>query len=133
MLLTFVAFSKIYISEVWYFISPCTDPVNPIFAVVVRIYKFKFLIKLFFLITTVAIITEKLPFSYFYGNHCQGNKFLHENNAIYQSKLSLKKWSQTYKESSRKVVIKIKIFFPIVMAKNDQQVQIPSKVIFLDF
>ena len=79
---------------------------------------FKFLTKLFFLVATVAMLTEKLPFSYFHCNHFQGNKFLHENNAVYQSKLSLKKWSQTDKESSRKVVIKVHIFFPTVMTKT---------------
>ena len=80
--------------------------------------RFKFLIKLFFLVTTVAIITEKLLFCYFYGNHSQENKFLHENNAAYQSKLSLKKRSQTDKESPRKVVIKVHILFLIVMVKK---------------
>ena len=80
--------------------------------------RFKFLIKLFFLVTTVAIITKKLLFCYFYGNHSQRNKFLHENDAAYQSKLSLKKWSQTDKESPRKVVIKVHILFLIVMVKK---------------
>ena len=73
---------------------------------------------LFFLVATFAMITDKLPFHYFHGNHCQGNKFLHENNAVHQSKLSLKKWSQTYKESSRKIIIKVHIFFPIVITKT---------------
>ena len=73
--------------------------------------------KLYLRVATVAMITEKLSFSYLHGNHYQGNKFLHENNAAYQSKLSLKKWSQTDKESSTKVVIKVHILYPIVMAK----------------
>ena len=64
------------------------------------------------------MITEKLPFSYFLGNHCQGNEFLHENNVAYQSKLALRKWSETDKESSRKVDINLHIFFPIVMMKT---------------
>ena len=80
--------------------------------------RFKFLIKLFFLVTTVAIITDKLLFSYFYGNYPQENNFLHEDNAVYQSKLSLKKWSQTDKDSPRKVVIKVHILFLIVMTKK---------------
>ena len=74
--------------------------------------------KLFFLVATVAMITEKLLFSNFHGNHCQRNKFLHENNAAYQSKLFLKKWSQMDKESSAKVVIKVRILFPIVITKT---------------
>ena len=80
--------------------------------------RFKFLTELFFLVTTVVMITEKLPFSYFHGNHCQGNRCLHENNAAYQSKLSLKKYRQTDKESSRRVVIKVHILFPIVMTET---------------
>ena len=62
---------------------------------------------LFFLVAAVAMITEKLSFPYFYDNHCYGNKFLHQDSAAYQSKLSLKKLSQTDKEFSRKSVIKV--------------------------
>ena len=51
--------------------------------------------------------TEKLSFSYLHCNHCYENKTLHENSVAYQSKLSLKKWSQKDEESSRKPVIKI--------------------------
>ena len=68
----------------------------------------------FFLAATVAMITEKLPFSYINGNHCQGNKFLHENYAAYQSKLNLKKWGQIDAEFSRRDVIKLYLC-PIVM------------------
>ena len=74
--------------------------------------------KFFFLVATVVMITDKLPFSYFHGNHCKGKKFLHEEDAAYQSKLSLKKWSQTSKEYSRKVVIKVHILFLILMTKT---------------
>ena len=74
--------------------------------------------KLFLPVATTAMITEKLPFSYFHGNHCQGSEFLHKNNAAYQFKLSLKKWNQTDKEPSRKVAIKVHIYFPIVMKKT---------------
>ena len=80
--------------------------------------KFKFLTKLFFLVATFAMITEKLRFSYFYGNHCQGNKFLYENNETYRSKLHLEKWSQTDIEFSRKVTMKVHIPFLIVMTKT---------------
>ena len=80
--------------------------------------RLEFLTKLFFLVATVAMITEELSFSYFHGNHYQGNKFLHEDNAAYQSKASLKKWSQTDKESSKIVVIKVHVLFPIVMRKT---------------
>ena len=43
-----------------------------------------------FLLGTSAMITEKLPFPNF--------QFLYQNNAAYQSELSLKKWSQTDKD-----------------------------------
>ena len=84
------------------------------------------MIKLFFLIATVAMITEKLSFSYFYGNHCQGNKFIHENNAAYQPKLSQlinpnylwKNGVKHEKNSQKKVFIKAHILFPIVMTKT---------------
>ena len=76
------------------------------------------MIKLFLLVATFAITNEKLPFSYPYGNHYQGNKFVPGNNAAYQSKILQKKWIQANKESSRKVVIKVHILFPIVMAKT---------------
>ena len=89
--------------------------------------------KLSFLVATVAMITEKFPFSYFHGQHCQGNKFLHENNAIYQSKLSLKKWSQTDKESSGKVVVKVHNFFPIVTTKTAATVSKLIKSYFSGF
>ena len=62
--------------------------------------------KLFLLVATVAMITENLLSSYFHGNHFYRKKVLHEN-AAYQSKLSLKKWSQANKEFSREVVIKL--------------------------
>ena len=92
-----------------------------------------FLTKLSFLVATAAMITEKLSFSYFYGNHCQGNKFLDENNAAYQCKLSLKKWSQTDQESWRKVVIKVHILFPIVMKKTTATGSKHIKSYFRDF
>ena len=65
------------------------------------------MMKLFFLVATVTMKTEKLSFSYFHCNHCYENKTLHENNVAYRSKLSLKKWSQKDEESSRKPAIKI--------------------------
>ena len=63
----------------------------------------------------------------------QGNKFLHKNNEAYQSKLSLKKWCQTDKESSRKVIIKLHILFPIVMTKTAATGSKPIKSYFPGF
>ena len=102
--LTFAPFFKKFtFLRLRYFISPCTDPINQIFPVVVKSIRFKFLMKLFFLVGAVAMITEKLCFSYFHGNHCQRNRFVLENNAAYQSKLSLKKWSKQIKNSQENV------------------------------
>ena len=40
-----------------------------------------------FLLVTVPMITGKVFFSFFHGNHCQGNKFFQHNHAAYQSNL----------------------------------------------
>ena len=64
---------------------------------------------LFFFVATVAMISEKLPFSYFLFNHCCGNKFLHEHNVAHQSKLSLAKRNQKDKESPENLAIKVYI------------------------
>ena len=50
---------------------------------------------------------EKASFSYLHGNHCQGNKFFHHNNSAYQSKLSLKKWSETDRNYSKVILTKV--------------------------
>ena len=60
--------------------------------------------ELFFLIVTIALMTKKMYFSCLHGNHCQGNKFLQQNYAAYQSKISLIKLIQTDKDYSRKTV-----------------------------
>ena len=60
---------------------------------------------LFFFVATVAMISEKLPFSNFLCNHCCGNKFLHENNVAHQSKLSLEKRNQKDRESSGNICL----------------------------
>lgn len=52
-------------------------------------------------------MTEKWSFSYFHGNHCQGNKFIHQDNAANQFELIPEKRSQTDKEFSRKFFIKV--------------------------
>ena len=120
--------------RLWYFISPCTDPINPILAVVVWIYEIQIFDKtFFFLVAAVAMITERLPFFYFHDNHCQGNKFLLENNTSYQSKLSLKKRNQTDKESSREVVIKVHTLFLIVMTKTAAKISKHIKSYFSEF
>lgn len=88
------------------------------FSLVISIHKIQ-VDEFFSLAAIVATISEKLSFSYFHGN-------LYENNAAYQSKLSLKIFSFTDKDSSRKFFIKklFMLFFPIVMT---QTVAIGSK------
>ena len=49
-----------------------------------------FLMNHFFLLAIVAMITEKMYFSYFHGNLCQG-KIPSSNHAAYQSRLTFKK------------------------------------------
>ena len=69
-------FLKIYIFDVAFFLSS-TYPVNAFFfSVVFRIYINHAFEEAFFLIETVAIMTENVLFSCFQSNHCQGNKFL---------------------------------------------------------
>ena len=59
--------------------------------------RFKVLMKLFFLVATVAMITEKLPFFYFYRfRFCEKNPW--RNNAAINQK-----WSQTDTEFSKKL------------------------------
>ena len=59
-------------------------------------------------------------------------KFLHENNAAYQS---LKRWNQADKESPRKFIIKVYIAFPILTTKTaaTESKYIKKKNIFLNF
>ena len=47
-----------------------TFPLNSIFSVVTRIYKTHVFNEAFFLFATFAMITEKVYFSCFHGNHC---------------------------------------------------------------
>ena len=70
-------FLKIYIFDVAFFLSS-TCPVNAFFffSVVFRISINHAFEEAFFLIETVAIMTENVLFSCFQSNHCQGNKFL---------------------------------------------------------
>ena len=85
-----------------------------------------------FVLATNAMVTEKLPFSYFYGNQCQRNKFLHQNypqfkiKTIPQSRLSLErsrtkqewnsgKWNQVDKGHLRKIVLVAVSFAPLLM------------------
>ena len=71
MFLTFAPFfSKFTFSRLQYFMSPQTDSIRPSLALVVGIYKIQVFDKAFFLVATIAMITEKLPFCYFYSNHC---------------------------------------------------------------
>ena len=55
------------------------------------------------------MITEKATFSSFHSYDCKRNKFFHKNYATYQSKLSLKKWSQT--EATQKKLLQRYIFY----------------------
>ena len=69
--LTFVIFfKKLTFLRLWHFISPYSDPMNSIFAVVDRISKIQFLKKFFSHVAAVATITEKLTFFCLHGNHC---------------------------------------------------------------
>ena len=58
------------------------------FSVVACAYMIHVFDEAFFLLEIVAMITEKMYFSYFYGNICQ---IPSSNYAVYQSRLSLKK------------------------------------------
>ena len=49
------------------------------------------------------MVTERLPFSYFHGNKCYGNKFLHQNHPTYQSKLSQKSGMNQIKTTQKKL------------------------------
>ena len=70
MLLSFVYFfKKITPLRLWHFISPHSDPNNPIFVVVVWIRKVKFFEVVLFLVARIAIITEELLCFCFHGNH----------------------------------------------------------------
>ena len=59
--------------------------------------RFILLMKYFFFFATAAVMTEIVSFSHFHNNHCYGPKFLQHDYSAYQSKLSLKKWSQLSK------------------------------------
>ena len=73
-----------------HFISPSTYPVNSIFSVVVCIYKNRVFDEAFLLLAIVAMITEKMYFSYFHGNLCR-RKIPSSNHVAYQSRQSLEK------------------------------------------
>ena len=61
--------------------------------------------KNFVLVATVALITEKLSFSFFYGSHCKENKFLHQNIQLIKPNYLRK--NETDKELSRKIVMNV--------------------------
>ena len=63
-------------------------------------YKIHVFDEAFFLLAIVAMITEKMSFSYFHGNLCQG-KMSSSNHAAYQSRLSLRKMESTEKNLSQ--------------------------------
>ena len=90
-------FRKMYFFEVvWFYLAQYLSNQIKIFSD--SSMRFLFLIKNIFLITTIAMITEKLCFSYFDDNYCQGDKFLHQIMQLIQSKLSLKNGVKEIKE-----------------------------------
>ena len=77
-------FSKYTFLRLRHFVSTCNDTINPIFQWQSKYIRFKFQMKYFLLITTVGLVSEKKLF-FFHSNYCQGNKFLYQNYAAYQS------------------------------------------------
>ena len=57
------------------------------------------------------MITENVAYSSFHSNHCKGSKFFYDNHAAYQSKLSLKHWSQT-DDDYLKILLQRLMFYP---------------------
>ena len=88
--LTFEFFSKCTFLRLRHFISCSTYPFNSFFSEVVWIYKNHVFDEAFFLLAIVAMITEKMYFSYFHGNICK-RKIPLLNHTAYQSSLSLEK------------------------------------------
>ena len=60
-------------------------------------YKIHDFDRAFFYLATVAMITESMNFSASVATIVNGNKFFHHNYGAYQSKLSMKKWSEADK------------------------------------
>ena len=67
---TFGLFSKYTFLMLQHFILPTAYPVNSIFSVVVCIYTIHGFDEVFFLLAIIAMITEKISFSYFHGILC---------------------------------------------------------------
>ena len=91
-------FLKIHIFEVVIFFPRLVltqSTQSTIFSVVGRVYNIHIFDEACTpLLVTIPMKTGKECISCFHGNHCQGNKFLHHNHVVYQSKfLSLKNWS----------------------------------------
>ena len=103
---TFGFFSKCTFLRLQHFICPSTYPINSIFSVVVCIYKIRVFDEVFFLLAIVAMITEKMYFSYLHGNLLLGkNLFIKscslsihtilENNGIRWIRSTAEKLSQS--------------------------------------
>ena len=90
MFLNFGFFSKCIFFRLRDFVSPSTYPINSIFSVVVCIYKNHDFDEVFFVFAIVAMVSEKMYFSYFRGNLFK-RKIPSSNHAAYQSRLSLEK------------------------------------------
>ena len=61
----FLFFWKIKFLRLWLIMSSYSDPINPIFVVVLWIYKIQVFEEVFFLLATIAMTNEKLQFFQF--------------------------------------------------------------------
>ena len=95
-------------------------------------YKIHVFDKAFFVLATVAMITENLTFASFHINHCNKNKFFRHNHAIYESKLSLKNMESNRKCYSKKLLSRF-IFYPIIRTQTQTMWSKCSKNYFLGF
>ena len=99
-----VLFLKIFIFKiVAFFLTQCLS-IQHSFSVAVVTYEIHDFDEAFFFLAAVAMITENVTFISFHCKHCKENKFFHHNHAPFQSKLSFKKWSQTEKCYSKKLL-----------------------------
>ena len=108
MFLIYEFFSKCAFLRLRHFVSPTIYPINSIFSValcICQIHVFDEVFFQYFLLAIISMITEKMSFSCFIDNLCQG-KIPSSYYATYQSRLYLKKWNQIDKvRSSRPQVL----------------------------
>ena len=84
------------------FFLPSNYPVNSILSVVDRMYKIHVFAEVFFTLCN-SCCNWKWFFRHFRSIHCQEDKFLQQNYAVFQSKLSLKKWGKQMKVNPEKL------------------------------